>query len=126
MSDVPIDSGGSVNLDSVLKVEFATAYNPPINARAFLDGVSVSPIAALNTIREVVGSGEGKTGWVKVREPGASRAMQDVYVQLSKVDSVLYINSEDGEIAVLKKGNEVLGEVYQANALATVKVEFPP
>jgi hypothetical protein len=122
---VETDGTGTRDLSDIIKVKFVVAANPPIGEKVVLDDqASVSPIGEINKVRATVGSGNGSTGWVKVKEISPTTPTNEVQVQLSKVTDVSFISDGKG-FAVLKRKGTLLGEVHDPEALAKVKSMFP-
>jgi hypothetical protein len=128
MATVADDMGGNVDTGDSALVEFVASGNPLSPKKAVLDGgATISSIEGVNTVRAEIGNGSGSTGWVLVRDVGSTGEDHDAYVQLSKIESVVYSTAAaGGQIAVLKKAGASLGEVFATDALAAVKAKFPP
>jgi hypothetical protein len=123
-SGVETDGTGHKDLNDIIKVRFVVAANPPIGEKVvFDDQSSVSSIMGINKVRATVGSGDGSTGWVKIKEITPTVPTKEVQVQLSKVTDVKFIADGQGS-AVLMTNGVVLGVVHDPTALAKVKSQF--
>lgn len=128
---------GEIEIGSLAKVAFRPSPGAPIGQRADLLSPSggrlvpavsgeVNLLPALQELRATIGDGTGGTGWVRVRDRGASGDNEDSYANLTQVGTVEFGQAADGEVAVLKSsdGSE-LGEVHLPAALQVVKQRIP-
>src|SRR5262249_38965860 len=125
-----------IDLDDVVKVAFVASS--PLGQRADLlvarggklalaASGKLDSIPTLQALREIIGNGTGDTGWVRVREEGATGDRQDAYANLDTVRRVEFGNAVDGAIARLEAKNGIrIGEVHLPAALKTLRERNVP
>lgn len=123
MARLQIDPSTSVDTDSIVKVEFHDDESSPLSQRADLFVIreaalelavptKVDSIPVLQTLRQVIGSDTGHTGWIRIRGSETVRSRSDAYVNLQKVRTMKFGTAANGEIAELRAEHGItLGEV---------------
>src|SRR5262245_41297928 len=113
MALLDIDENTRLDTDTVTTIEFRHDPSSPLLERADLflvrgSGLAlavpnkVNTIQVLQKLRELVGDGTGRTGWVRIRKEGATSDSTDSYANLKNIRTATFDRAADGEIARLE------------------------
>jgi hypothetical protein len=134
MALLDIDESTRVDTDTVATIEFRHDPSSPLFERADLFLVrgselalavpnTINSIPVLQKLREVVGDGTGRTGWVRIRKEGTTGDRADSYANLNNICRAKFGRASDGEIARLEASAGIpVGEVHLPGALEAVRL----